>query len=183
MTKNEGMILFNSMYPGFFEMENVQNIPDKWIYNEMVLSLDEFEPCKYNRKLGENVSFGYYHGDILEIKKAVEKVDGNWSQYYTENQRIYCGYIDKEIASFCIIGNLGVHDINGKKVKVAGPGCVGTLPGYRNRGIGLTMVKQITQILKKEGYDYSYIHYTGVAPWYEKIGYKTSIRWTGKGIL
>ncbi len=183
MTRQEGMQLFNSMHPDFFERENIRNIPDKWILDEMVLSLDKFEPCIYDRKLDENISFGYYQGDISVIKKAVEKVDQDWPQYYTGKSRIYCGYIDKKIASFCMIENFGVHSINGRKVKIGGPGCVGTLSEYRNMGIGLTMVKHVTQILKEEGYDYSYIHYTGVAPWYEKLGYKTSIKWTGKGVL
>ena len=85
--------------------------------------------------------------------------------------------------SFCMIADLGVHSINGRKVKVGGPGCVGTIPQYRDKGIGLTMVKNVTQILKEEGYDYSYIHYTSEAAWYEKLGYQTSVKWTGKGIL
>lgn len=41
----------------------------------MVLLLDKFEPRKYDRNLDENISFGYYQGDISEIKKVVEKVD------------------------------------------------------------------------------------------------------------
>ena len=45
------------------------------------------------------------------------------------------------------------------------------------------MVKHVTQILKEEGYDYSYIHFTGVAPWYEKLGYKTSVQWTKNGVV
>ena len=44
------------------------------------------------------------------------------------------------------------------------------------------MIKHVTQILKDEGYDYSYIHYTGVASWYEKLGYKTSIKWNKNGV-
>lgn len=181
MTKQEGMLLFQSMHPGFFESEDIQNIPEEWIYDEMVLSLDRFDPCKYDRKLDGNITFGYYQGDLSEIKKAVERVDQDWPQYYTKEQRIYCGYIDGKIASFCMIADLGIHNINGRTVKVGGPGCVGTIPEYRDRGIGLTMVKHVTQILKEEGYDYSYIHYTGDAPWYEKLGYETLFRWTGKG--
>ena len=183
MTKQEGMLLFHSMHPNFFEEADIRNLPDEWIFDEMVLSLDNFEPCKYNRKLDDSISFGYYQGDIAEIKKTVEKVDPNWSQYYTEAQRIYCGYKDGKIASFCMIADLGVHHMNGREVRVGGPGCVGTIPEYRDRGIGLTMVKHVTRILKEEGYDYSYIHFTSEAPWYEKLGYKTSIRWTGKGVL
>lgn len=183
MTRQEGVLLFNSMHPNFFEEDDTKNLPDEWIFDEMVLSLDEFDPCKYDRTLDDGISFGYYQGDLSEIKKAVEKVDSNWSQYFNESQRIYCGYADGKIASFCTIADLGVHKLNGREVRIGGPGCVGTIPEYRDKGIGLTMVKHVTRILKEEGYDYSYIHYTSEALWYEKLGYKTSIRWNGKGIL
>jgi hypothetical protein len=45
------------------------------------------------------------------------------------------------------------------------------------------MVKGVTQILKEEGYDLSYIHYTGVAPWYHKLGYRTVLKWNKSGVL
>ncbi len=183
MNKQEGILLLDSIYPNFFERENIRNIPDEWICDEMILSLDEFESYKYDKPLDDDISFGYYEGDIEEIKKAAERVVQHWGQSYNEEQRIYCGYIDGKIASFCLIEDMGVHNINGREVKVGGPGCVGTLPEYRNKGIGLTMVRNVTQILKEEGYDYSYIHFTGVAPWYEKLGYKTSVKWTKHGVI
>lgn len=183
MTRQEGILLFHSMHPNFFEAEGIRSLPEEWIFDEMALSLEQFDPCKYDRKLEDGVSFGDYQGNIFKIRQAVESVDTDWPQYFTETQRIYCGYLDGKIASFCIIADLGMHRVNGRDVKVGGPGCVGTVPEYRDRGIGLTMVKHATRILKEEGYDYSYIHFTSEAPWYEKLGYKTSIRWTGKGIL
>ena len=183
MNKQESILLLDSMYPNFFERENVRSIPDEWICDEMILSLDKFEPHKYDKKLEDNISFGYYEGDIDELKKAVERVVQYWTQSYNEKQRIYCGYINGKIASFCLIEDKGVYNINGREVKIGGPGCVGTLPEYRNKGIGLTMVRHVTQILKEEGYDYSYIHFTGVAPWYEKLGYKTSVQWTKNGVV
>ena len=45
------------------------------------------------------------------------------------------------------------------------------------------MVGKVTQILKEEGYDYSYIHFTGVSDWYKKLGYKTSHRWNRNGVI
>jgi len=183
MNKQESILLLNGIHPNFFEGEDIRDIPDECIYDEMILSLDEFEPRKYDKTLDDNISFGYYKGDIDELKKTVERVDQHWTQFYDENQRIYCGFVDGKIASFCLIENMGVHNISGRKVKVGGPGCVGTLPEYRNKGIGLIMVKRVTQIFKEEGYDYSYIHYTGVASWYEKLGYKTTIRWTKNGVV
>lgn len=163
MTKQEGILLFNSMHPDFFESEHIRKLPDDWIFDEMVLPLDEFEPCRYDRKLAENVSFGFFQGDIAAVKEAVAEVDDDWPQYFTEGQRIYCGYVDGKIVSFCTVADLGVHDLNGRKVKIGGPGCVGTLPAFRDMGIGLTMVKNVTRLLKEEGFDYSYIHFTSVA--------------------
>lgn len=183
MNKQEGILLLDSMYPNFFERENVRNIPDEWICDEMILSLDEFDPCKYDKTFEDNISFGYYEGDIEKLKKAVERVVQYWAKSYTDKQRIYCGYIDGKVASFCLIEDKGVYSIGGRELKIGGPGCVGTLPEYRNKGIGLTMVKHVTQILKEEGYDYSYIHFTGVAPWYEKLGYRTLLKWTKNGVI
>ena len=44
-------------------------------------------------------------------------------------------------------------------------------------------VEQKVFCLKEEGYDLSYIHYTGVAPWYAKLGYRTILKWDRHGIL
>ena len=45
------------------------------------------------------------------------------------------------------------------------------------------MVKDVTKILKDEGYDLSYIHYTYETGWYAKLGYKVVLSWNGKGII
>lgn len=177
MNKQDYISLLDCMYQNFFERENIRNLPEQWICDEMILHLNEFEPNKYDRKLDDSISFGYYDGDLDELKKEVGKVVQYWAQSYNGKHRAYCGYIDGKVASFCLIEDMGLHNISGREIKIGGPGCVGTLPEYRNKGIGLTMVKNVTQILKDEGYNYSYIHFTGVAPWYEKLGYKTSIKW------
>ncbi len=182
MTKQEYISLFNALHPNFFESQSICDLPEDSVYDEMILSLSEFDVYCYDKKLDDNVSFGFYKGDLDKIKKAAAKVEESWAPLYDGNDRIFCGYIDGEIASFCMIEDMGVHEINGRKLKIGGPGCVGTLPKYRNKGIGLIMVKKATKILKDEGYDYSYIHYTGVAPWYEKLGYKTTIKWSKNGI-
>lgn len=183
MNKQNCLLLLECMYPNFFERDNIRNLPDEWICDEMILSLDEFEPNKYNKNLDDSISFGYYDGDLDKLKEEVGKVVQYWTKSYNGTHRAYCGYINGKIASFCLIENKGVHNINGHELKIGGPGCVGTLPEYRHKGIGLTMVKNVTQILKDEGYDYSYIHFTGVASWYEKLGYKTSIKWNKHGVL
>lgn len=182
MDKQDCIQLFNAMHPGFFEQAYIRTLPEKYVFDEMILSLKEFDPHRYGKKLEDTVSFGFYESDLEGLKRAVEKVDEDWPRYFNERSRVFCGYVDGEIASFCILEDLGTHTVGGRAVKVGGPGCVGTLPEYRDRGIGLTMVAHATQCLKKEGFDYSYIHYTYVAPWYEKLGYAVCLQWNCRGI-
>ena len=183
MDKQDYIFLFNCLHPNFFENEDVRNMPEEYVFDEMILPLAEFDLHKYDKNLVDNISFGFFNGDVNELKKEIEKVDRQWGQFYNEKCRIYCGYIDGKVASFCMIEDMGTHNINGCEIKIGGPGCVGTLSEYRDRGIGLTMVKHVTQILKEEGYDYSYIHYTYVSSWYEKLGYRTSVKWNKNGII
>ena len=182
MNRQEYILLFNSIYPDHFEREVVRGLREGSVFEEMILPLNEFNIHKYDKKFDAGITFGFYNGGLGELKKEVEKVNPKWVKFFDGNQRVYCGYIDKKVASFCLLEDMGVHNIDRSKIKIGGPGCVGTLPEYRNRGIGLTMVKRATQILKEEGYDYSYIHFTSVTQWYGKIGYKTSIKWDKNGV-
>lgn len=182
MNKQEYISLLDSIYPDFFDRDIVRGLPKDLVFEEMILPLNDFDIHKYEKKLDGNISFGFYEGDLDELKKDVAKVVEYWAQSFGGKHRIYCGFIDGKVASFCLVENKGTYNISGRELKIGGPGCVGTLPEYRNKGIGLTMVKYVTQILKEEGYDYSYIHFTGVASWYEKLGYKTTVRWSKNGV-
>ena len=175
--------MFDLMYPGFFGMPYIRGLPDGEVFDEMALSLGGFDGHQYEKALDSDITFGFYTGDADELKKAVAKVDKGWEEYFGDTDRAYCGFIGGSIASFCIIEDMGGYDIGGTRVKVGGPGCVGTLPEYRNRGIALTMVKKATAILRDEGFDLSWIHYTGVAPWYGKLGYKVVLQWNKNGII
>lgn len=183
MTRQDYELLFNSIYPDFFEHDYIKSFADGKTCDEMIMELKDFDETKYVRQLPENVTFGYYEGDLEILKEAVNKVDEGWLPYYDGKMRAYCGFIDGKIASFCLLEEMGTYTIGGKTIKVAGPGCVGTIPELRNGGIGLTMVKNATRILKEEGFDYSFIHYTGVAPWYAKLGYKTILTWSNHGFV
>ncbi|MGN1118932.1 MAG: GNAT family N-acetyltransferase [Oscillospiraceae bacterium] len=183
MNTQESISLMRSIHPNFFESENLSKMPDGAVFEEMLLPLDEFDCDRYQREFDGSVTFGLYDGDIDSFKKEVEKVDRDWQQFFGENDRILCGFVEGKVACFCLVEDNGTHVINGRKLRIGGPGCVGTLPEYRNKGLGLTMVKLATQLLKDEGFDYSQIHYTGVAAWYAKLGYKTVLRWNKNGIL
>ncbi len=183
MTKTEALALFNHIKPDFFQRDYIRNRPDENIFDEMLLKLSDFDINKYSKQFGSEISFGYYEGDLTELKKEIAKVDEVWPEFFDGSQKIYCGFINGQVASFCMLENFGVFEINGQKAKFAGPGCVGTLPEFRDKGIGLTMVNKATQIIKELGYDYSYIHYTGVPGWYAKIGYETILRWNKNGTV
>ena len=183
ITKSEWALLFNDIHPGYFDRDYVKRVPDDEPASEMFLSLSEYDEHSYEKKFPENITFGYYNGDLNNLLTEVEKVIPHWVPLFSEKSRVYCGFVDGKIASFCMIENFGEHTVKGKNLKIGGPGCVGTVPEYRDRGIGLTMVRNVTKILKDEGYDLSYIHYTYETGWYAKIGYNVVLSWNGKGIL
>ena len=175
--------LFLSIHPGFFERDYVKRVPEDESASEMFLRLQEFDPECYQKDLPENVTFGCYNGDFEELLAAVGEVIPHWVPLFSKESRVYCGFVDGKIASFCMIENFGEHVVDGMTWKIGGPGCVGTVPAYRDRGIGLSMVRNVTQILREELYDYGYIHYTYETKWYGKLGYKTILSWNGKGFV
>jgi len=183
MEKQDAIILFHSMHPNFFEKEYIQSLSEDWTFDEMLLRLEEFDACKYEKELDASITFGFFEGDRTKLLTVVEQVDSDWIEFFVGEGRVLCAFLDGKVVSFCHVENMGTYSVNGQALKIGGPGCVGTLPEYRDKGIGLMMVKKATQILKEEGYDYSYIHYTYVPQWYAKLGYETVLRWTKKGIL
>ncbi len=182
VTKEQYAALFNEMHPGYFERDYVKNVPDDEPASEMLLRLQSFDGDIYEKTFPDDVTFGFYDGDIEALKEEVAKVVPHWVNFFGKDARIYCGFVSGKIASFCMIQDFGEHMVDGMKWKIGGPGCVGTVPEYRDRGIGLTMVRNVTQILRDELYDYSYIHYTYETGWYSKLGYTTFLTWTGSGI-
>ena len=181
ITREQYEALFDEMYPDFFENDFVRNIAEDEVVSEQILRLQEFDPNCYEKYFPGNVTFGFYDGDIEKLHRAVASVVDHWPQFFNQNSRVYCGFVDGKIASFCLIEDLGERDINGIHCRIGGLACVGTLAEYRERGIGLTMVRNVTEILWEEFYDYSYIHYTEEPQWYGLIGYKTVLQWNRKG--
>ena len=82
--------------------------------------------------------------------------------------------------------NCGANRLNGNigrckcddKLKIGGVACVGTVPEYRKRGLGLKMVDMATVYLKTLNCDIAYIHYTHLEKWYKKLGYETVVRFS-----
>ena len=71
MKKQEAIALFHSMHPGFFEQEDILSLSEDWIFDEMVLRLDEFEPNRYEKELDTSITFGFYEGSRAELLKTV----------------------------------------------------------------------------------------------------------------
>ena len=169
--------LLEKMHPGFFQSERIRALPPEQVYHEMVLELGEYSDREIS--VPEGVTFGEYHGDFETLRARVRQVNPGWADYFGPDRRVYCGFMGGEAVSFCLVDDMGVY----KGLRIAGPGCVGTLREHRRRGIGLKMVEHVTRLLRDEGYDLSYIHYTGVADWYAKLGYRTVLRWNCDGIM
>ena len=171
--------LFDALYPGFFEIPSIQSLPASGSWDEMALDLSAFCGDAPRIETPGGITFGLYAGDPDALRREVARVDATWPEFFGPDERVYCAFDGDNIASFCILERMGEYE----SLRVGGPGCVGALPEYRRRGIGLKMVQNATAILKAEGYDISFIHYTGVASWYAKLGYQTVLRWDHRGII
>lgn len=170
--------LFNTLHPGFFDQENIRSLPLEDVSEEQILDLHTFSPDAVKVNYPAHITFGMYHGDIERLRQAVAKVDEDWVQYFNQADQVYCAMDGNEVVSFCLLDEFGEY----KGLRVAGPGCVGTVPSARGQGIGLKMVQNATQILKEQGFDLSYIHFTHVSHWYAKLGYETILRWSAQGL-
>lgn len=144
-------------------------------FSEMILDLDDY---KEKTSPMADIEFGFFEGDVKDIKAAVALVDEDWVQYYHEGTSAFCGFEGGKIVSFCIVEKEPYCILSPGGKKIGGIGCVGTVPQYRKRGIGLRMVDLATVYLKEEGYDRANISYTPIEKWYGKLGYQTFTRFS-----
>ena len=170
---------FNQLHPGFFRKAYIRSLPEDAVYREMLLDLRTLDVPMAPVAAPPDVSFRVWDGPRALLLDAVAAVDSTWLQWFREPGRVFCAVRDGEPVSFCMLGAMGSYE----GLRIGGPGCVGTVPRARRQGIGLRMVQLGTEILKQEGFDYSYIHYTGVAPWYARLGYRTVLTWNARGFL
>lgn len=171
--------LFHSMHPGFFQEEGICTMPGDWVFTELVMDLRGDLPNVTPLHCPNGIVFGEYHGEIAALRDAVRQVDEDWVQYFKEGYRYYCAFDGEKIIAFCSLADMGRF----QGLHIGGPGCVGTIPEFRRRGIGLEMVRLATETLRQDGFDLSWIHYTHLADWYRKLGYQPVLRWNSGGIL
>ena len=177
MTNFDGPGLFAQLFPGFFEDPGIRALPAGETFVEMILPLREgaLRPAPQP----DGITFGIYDGEHAPLLEAVREVEPDWVQYFGNGDRVLCGFDGSRPVSFCLLSDFGRYG----DLHIGGPGCVGTLPAYRGRGIGLSMVAEATALLRAEGFDLSYIHYTHLEHWYAKLGYRTILRWDRQGII
>lgn len=120
----------------------------------------------------ENASFGFYSGNQDSLKEAVAKVDEDWVQYFCGGD-VFCGYEDGKTASFCLLDSDVECLLSDGKGRIGSIGCVGTVPDFRKKGIGLEMVYLAAKELEKHGCERIFIHYTAVYDWYARLGFST----------
>lgn len=58
----------------------------------------------------------YSGGELGEIREEVRRVVEYWAESYNGRHRIYCGYMDGKVVSFCLVEDKGVHNINGREL-------------------------------------------------------------------
>lgn len=144
-------------------------------YAEMSLELTHY---REKTQSIPGVTYGFYHGDLDTLRQAVGAVDEEWVQYFCAESCVYCGFVDGKIASFCIVDVEADCIVSTKDCRVGSIGCVGTLPEYRGRQIGLRMVDLATVYLKEQGCEKTSISYTHIDHWYRKLGYETFARFS-----
>ena len=169
--------LFHSLHPDFFRQDFIRSLPPEDVFSELILDLHAFVPDPLPAPDG--ITFGLYEGSLEALHEAVRLVDEDWVQYFGSGSSVFCAMAGEQLVSFCILDDMGTHQ--GRRI--SGPGCVGTIPAFRQRGVGLKLVQLATEHLKRQGYDLSWIHYTHLAPWYSRLGYETVVRWNSTGLL
>lgn len=173
--------IFDRMNPDFFRDEKIRRLSERDIFTELVLDLHDAAATAtaFPVLCPKNITFGAFHGDLSVIHDAVRKVDADWVQYFNRGNRFLCAFDKGKVVSFCILDDMGTYD----GAHIGGPGCVGTVPEYRKRGIGLEMIRMATEQFRKDGYDLSWVHFTHLDRWYSRLGYQVVLRWNCHGFV
>ena len=145
-------------------------------FNEMSLKLSGFSAPEDD--IPDGARFCMCTSDISELHRAVAAVDEEWVQYFTYPDAVFCCYYNGVLASFCIIGDDEHCILSDGKAKVGSIGCVGTVPEFRRRGLGLRMVALAAQHLKDRGCDDTFIHWTHLDKWYGRLGAQVVLKFS-----
>ncbi|MBR6029279.1 MAG: GNAT family N-acetyltransferase [Clostridia bacterium] len=165
--------------PGFFASETVRGLAPGESYDDLALPLADWDAAAYPCAAPEGIRFGLYEGDRTALREAVQQVEEDWPQYFTDEAEVYCAFAGDRPVSFAIVSDMGCLE----GVRIGGPGCVGTLPEWREKGLGRRVVRDVTALLQARGYGLSYIFYTSYTDWYKKLGYQHVLKWGREGVI
>ncbi|MBR3668280.1 MAG: GNAT family N-acetyltransferase [Ruminococcus sp.] len=154
---------------GFFEKKGFSAVGG---CDEMLLHLKDYTFDERAFRGHLTAEYGWYKGSTEALHRAVAEVDSSWVQYYEEGSSVFAATVNGEIASFCLVNTDVTNYLSDAYGRVGMPGCVGTVPKFRDQGIGIEMIARVTQYLRDCGMDISFIYFTGVADWYKKLGYE-----------
>ncbi|MCR4579903.1 MAG: GNAT family N-acetyltransferase [Treponema sp.] len=171
--------IFLKLHPDFFKDPEILNLPDDYVFSELIMDLCQKNCSNLQLTYPKEITFDFYKGDLEKLQQAIAQVDQDWCQFFDKESEVFCAFEGEKIAAFCALDQMGFVD----GLKIGGPGCVGTLPQYRKKGIGLELVRRASEILRQQGFDLSWIHWTHLATWYGKLGYELVLQWNCKGFL
>jgi ribosomal protein S18 acetylase RimI-like enzyme len=168
----------NADVSGFFKNHGYS---ESHITYNMDIDTAGFDYAALDNPKPENITYRFAEkSDMDELLKAVEQVVPEWVGMYREcDDELLLAICDGEIAGFEMLNEYGgVFTKNAEKHGCIG--CVGTVPKFRKRGIGLDMTARSVQILKERGCDKVQLLYLVLDKWYGKLGfYITSTQWMG----
>ena len=95
-------VLFESLYPGFFQGAGIAELPEEAVFTELVMDLRKDRPRDLPFDAPEGLFFDRYHGKTDTLREAVGQVAEDWVQYFEENTPVLCAFDRDRIASFCI---------------------------------------------------------------------------------
>ncbi len=131
----------------------------------------------------ENVTYRLAKdSDKEELLKAVQAAEPGWTDLYRNcDDDILLAICDDKIVAFEMINENGGIFTKEDNIIHGCIGCVGTIPQYRKRGIGLDMTANAVQRLRALGCDKVQLLYLVLDKWYGKLGfYITSTQWMGE---
>ena len=142
---------------------------------EMELDLKDFSAESADMSFPEDTEYRLYSGDRTALLEAVEKVDPDWVEYFRYAEDVFAAYYKGRLAGMCILGFDDLCLVSGDGFKTGNIGCVGVVPEFRRKGIGLAMVARAAELLKSRNCANAFIHYTHLENWYGRLGAKAVV--------
>lgn len=165
--------------PVFFEK---RGYVAAWSSIDMVLNLHEFSlQTLALRPQPDGVIFRMASPkELCDVRVAVAQTEPYWVRFYAGDISVFVAEFEGEIVGFVLLLSDMCFATNFLG-RVGGLGCLGVVPKWREKGIGLRLAAHATQALLERGMDWSYLGYTWLEDWYGRLGYRVYARfWMGE---